>query len=114
MAERAFNLIHCQRISRRSSSRSEEGSPLKGVSIIGVLEEKQGDSLKCRNEWAAMKIHIKVNQSSDRSPCAHRVMILNGRYLTLKGTDLRRSKERYTCNMCGKQVVRTLKTPASY
>jgi transposase-like protein len=44
-----------------------------------------------------MKIRIKVNQP----PCAHRI-------LTLKGIDLRRSRERYTCDACGKPVVRTL------
>ena len=61
-----------------------------------------------------MKIRIKVNQSADRSPCAHRVLTLNGRYLTLKGADLRRSRERYTCNACGAGVVRTLKPSMSY
>jgi hypothetical protein len=50
-----------------------------------------------------MKIRIKVNQSADHSPCAHRV-------LTLKGIDLTRSRERYICNACGKPVVRTLNT----
>jgi len=57
-----------------------------------------------------MKIRIKVNQSADRSPCAHRVLTLKGRYLTMKGIDLTRSRERYTCNACGKPVVRTLNT----
>jgi hypothetical protein len=52
-----------------------------------------------------MKIRIKVNQP----PCAHRILTLKGRYLTLKGIDLRRSRERYTCDACGKPVVRTLK-----
>ena len=51
-----------------------------------------------------MKIRIKVNQP----PCAHRILTLKGRYLTLKGIDLRRSRERYTCDACGKPVVRTL------
>ena len=50
-----------------------------------------------------MKIRIKVKQS----PCAHR-------YLTLKGIDLKRSTERYTCNACGEPVVRTLKPSVSY
>ena len=59
-----------------------------------------------------MKIRIKVNQPADRSPCAHRDLTLNGRYLTLKGIDLKRSTECYTCNACGKPVVRTLKTSA--
>lgn len=57
-----------------------------------------------------MKIRIKVNQP----PCAHRVLTLKGRFLTLKGADLRRSRERYTCNACGKQVVRTLHPPGSH
>jgi hypothetical protein len=53
-----------------------------------------------------MKIRIKVvNQPA----CAHRVLTLKGRYLSLKGIDLKRSTERYTCNACGKPVVRTLK-----
>ncbi len=59
-----------------------------------------------------MKIRIKVNQPADRSPCAHPDLTLNGRYLRLKGLDLKRSTERYTCNACGKPVVRTLKTSA--
>jgi len=50
-----------------------------------------------------MKIRIKVNQA----PCAHQ-------YLTLKGIDLKRSTERYTCNACGDSVVRTLKASVSY
>ena len=50
-----------------------------------------------------MKIRIKVNQA----PCAHQ-------YLTLNGIGLKRSRERYTCNACGKPVVRTLKTSVSY
>lgn len=53
-----------------------------------------------------MKIRIKVKQpAADRSPC---------QYLTLKGIDLKRSKERDTCNACGEPVVRTLKTSVSY
>ena len=59
-----------------------------------------------------MKIRIKVNQSADRSPCAHRDLTLKGRSLRLQGLDLKRSTERYTCNACGKPVVRTLKTSA--
>jgi hypothetical protein len=60
-----------------------------------------------------MKIRFKMNQSADRSPCAHRDLTLKGRYLSLKGIDLKRSTERYTCNACGKPVVRTLKTSVS-
>jgi hypothetical protein len=56
-----------------------------------------------------MKIRIKVNQPL----CEHRVLTLKGRYLTLKGIDLKRSRERYTCNACGTPVVRTLKTSVS-
>jgi transposase-like protein len=54
-------------------------------------------------------IRIKVNQP----PCAHRDLTLKGRYLSLKGLNLKRSTERYTCNACGKPVVRILKTFAS-
>jgi len=60
-----------------------------------------------------MKIRIKVNQSADRSPCAHRDLTLKGRSLRLQGLDLKRSTERYTCHACGKPVVRTLKTSVS-
>ena len=61
-----------------------------------------------------MRIRFKVNQPPDRLPCAHQSLTLRGRYLTLKGLDLKRSRERYTCNACGKQVVRTLNQPASH
>ena len=61
-----------------------------------------------------MKIRIKVNQSVDRSPCAHRNLTLAGRFLRLQGLDLKRSTERYTCNTCGTPLVRTLKMPVSY
>jgi hypothetical protein len=53
-----------------------------------------------------MKIRIKVNQPA----CAHRGLTLKGRYLTLKGIDLKRSKERYICNACGQPMIRTFKT----
>lgn len=56
-----------------------------------------------------MKIRIKVNQSA----CNHRDLTLKGRYLTLKGIDLRRSRERYTCDACGKPLVRTVKSSVS-
>ena len=62
---------------------------------------------------AFMKIRIKVNQSADHSPCAHRVLTLNGRYLAMKGIAFTRSRERYTCNACGEPVVRTLNTSVS-
>ena len=61
-----------------------------------------------------MKIRIKVNQPVDRSPCAHRDLTLAGRSLRLQGLHLKRSTERYTCNACGKPLVRTLKTSESY
>ena len=48
-----------------------------------------------------MKIRIKVNQPA----CAYRD-------LTLKGIDLKRSRERYICNACGQPMIRTLKTSA--
>ncbi|HKO29752.1 MAG TPA: hypothetical protein VJU54_01320 [Nitrospiraceae bacterium] len=61
-----------------------------------------------------MKIRITVNQSADRSPCAHRDLTLAGRSMRLQGFALKRSTERYTCNACGKPVVRTFKTPSSH
>lgn len=51
-----------------------------------------------------MKIRIKVNEP----PCTHRVLTLKGRYLKLKAIHLKRSRERDTCDACGKPVVRTL------
>ncbi len=57
-----------------------------------------------------MRIHFKVKQPA----CPHQVLTLKGRYLTMKGRHLRRSRERYTCNVCGARVVRTLIQPASY
>ena len=61
-----------------------------------------------------MKIRITVNQSVDRSPCAHRNLTLAGRSLRWQGLHLKRSTERYTCNACGTPLVRTLNTPVSY
>lgn len=61
-----------------------------------------------------MRIRFKFTQPTDRSPCEHQYLTLKGRYLTLKGTDLKRSRERYTCNTCGKPGVRTLNPPAPY
>ena len=61
-----------------------------------------------------MKIRIRVNQPADRSPCTHRDLTLVGRSLRWQGLDLKRSTERYTCNACGKPLVRTLKTSLSY
>jgi hypothetical protein len=55
-----------------------------------------------------MKMRIKVNQPA----CAHRDLTLKGRYLTLKGIDLKRSRERDICNACGQPMIRTLKTSA--
>jgi hypothetical protein len=56
-----------------------------------------------------MKIRIKVNQPA----CTHQALTLKGRYLTLKGIDLKRSRERYTCNACVKPVIRTVNTSVS-
>ena len=53
-----------------------------------------------------MKIRIRVNPPA----CTHQVLTLKGRFLTLRGRHLRRSRERYTCNACGVRVVRTLNT----
>ena len=50
-----------------------------------------------------MKITIRVNQP----PCAHQALTLTGINLTL-------SIEYYACNVCGKLVVRPLKTSVSY
>ena len=61
-----------------------------------------------------MRIRFKFNQPANRSPCEHQHLTLNGRYLTLRGIDLTRSRERYTCNACGKPVVRTLNASGSY
>jgi len=61
-----------------------------------------------------MRIRFTFNQPADRSPCEHQDLTLKGRYLTLKGIALKRSRERYTCNACGKPVVRILKTSVSY
>lgn len=61
-----------------------------------------------------MRIRFRFSQPLDRAPCEHRNLTLKGRYLTLKGIDVKRSRERYTCNACGKPVVRTLNVPVSY
>jgi hypothetical protein len=61
-----------------------------------------------------MRIRFKVNQPTERSPCEHQYLTLKGRYLTLKGTALTRSRERYTCNTCGKPGVRTFYPPVAY
>jgi hypothetical protein len=42
---------------------------------------------------------------ADLWACAHLDLKLEGRYLRWKGTDLKRSLERYTCNGCGESVV---------
>lgn len=57
-----------------------------------------------------MRIHFKVKPPT----CTHQALTLKGRYLTMKGRHLRRSRERYTCNACGARVVRTLNQPVSY
>ena len=61
------------------------------------------------NQAAALGVRWKGRV--EFSPCAHRDLTLNGRYLRWKGIDLKRSLERYTCNGCGTSVVRTLNTP---
>ena len=58
--------------------------------------------VKCTHERTPMKIRIKVNQPA----CTHQA-------LTLKGIDLKRSRERYTCNACVKPVIRTVNTSVS-
>ena len=62
----------------------------------------------------AAAVRVRWNGRADRSPCAHRDLTLNGRYLRWKGMDLKRSMERYTCKGCGASVVRTLHTPVSH
>jgi len=57
-----------------------------------------------------MTIRINVHQLL----CAHQNLTLKGRYLTLKGIHLKRSRELYTCNACGESVVRTLSTFVPY
>lgn len=80
-----------------------------------MVEDEHGDLLKGSDERTPMRIRFKVNPSTaERSPCEHLYLTLKGRYLTLKGTDIKRSRERYTCNTCGKPGVRTLNPPASY
>lgn len=79
-----------------------------------MVEDEHGDLLKGRNEQLPMRIRFKVTPSTERSPCEHQYLTLKGRYLTLKGTDIKRSRERYTCNTCGKPGVRTLNPPTSY
>jgi hypothetical protein len=61
-----------------------------------------------------MRIRFKVIQPTKRSPCEHQFLTLKGRYQTLKGIDIKRSRECYTCNTCGKPGVRTLNPSASY
>jgi len=57
-----------------------------------------------------MRIHFKFKPPT----CTHQALTLKGRYLTMKGRRLWRSRERYTCNACGARVVRTLIQPTSY
>ena len=79
-----------------------------------IVEEEHENLLTCANEWTPMKIRITVNQSVDRSPCAHRDLTLAGRSLRWQGLHLKRSTERYTCDACGTPLVRTLKTSVPY
>lgn len=74
--------------------------------IAAIVEEAHGNLLQGR----PMKIRITVNQSADRSLCSHQELTLAGRSMRLQGLALKRSTERYTCNACGKPLVRTLNT----
>ena len=56
----------------------------------------------------AAALCVRWKGRADLSPCAHRDLTLEGRYLRWKGIDLKRSLERYICNGCGEPVVRTL------
>ena len=62
----------------------------------------------------AAALRVRWKGRADLSPCAHQDLTLKGRYLRWKGTDLKRSLERYACNGCGTSVVRTFKTPVSH
>jgi len=74
-----------------------------------MVEERHRDLPQSVGEQTSMKIRIRVNPPA----CTHQVLTLKGRFLTLRGRHLRRSRERYTCNACGVRVVRTLNTPGS-
>jgi hypothetical protein len=62
----------------------------------------------------AATVLVKGRGRADLLLCAHRDLTLEGRYLRWKGFDLKRSLERYTCNGCGKPVVRSRKTSVSH
>ena len=62
----------------------------------------------------AVAFRVKWKGCADLSPCVHLDLKLEGRYLRWKGTDLKRSVERYICNECGNSVVRPLKTLVSH
>src|SRR6476660_8438453 len=81
-----------------------------GSQTTSIVKEVPGSLLQGGHERTPMKIRITVNQSADRSPCAHRDLTLAGRSMRLQGLALKRSTERYTCNACGKPLVRTLNT----
>jgi len=51
------------------------------------------------NQGVAFRVRWK--RRAGFLPCAHLDLKLKGRYLRWKGTDLKRSVERYTCNACG-------------
>src|ERR1051325_4521504 len=85
-----------------------------GSQTAAIVEETPGNLLQGGHERTPMKIRITVNQSADRSPCAHRGLTLAGRSMRLQGLALKRSTERYTCNACGKPLVRTLNSSWSY
>jgi hypothetical protein len=62
----------------------------------------------------ALALRVRWKGRVDLSPCAHLDLKLAGRYLRWKGSDLKRSLERYTCNGCGEPVIRTLKASISH
>ena len=64
------------------------------------------------NQAAALR--VRWTGRADLSPCAHRDLTLEGRYLRWKGIDLKRALERYNCNGCGKPLVLTLETLVSH
>jgi transposase-like protein len=84
------------------------------IADYAIVEEGHGDLLQGGYERTPMKIRITVNQSANCLPCAHRDLTLAGRSMRLQGLALKRSTERYTCNACGKPLVRTLNMSWSY
>jgi hypothetical protein len=54
---------------------------------------------------ASALLRVRWKELADLWTCAHLDLKLEGRYLRWKGTHLRRSLERYTCNGCGESVI---------